>query len=291
MFKMPDNQVYATYGDNSSGRHPWYRLENQASLKRTKQPFRISPERASELAALEFEPVATPSVPARQLKVPRLAQPLTIDGDLEKWRKAGVQPQVVVRPSGRFDGPGDSSAVIRMAYEGQNVYFQILQFDDHPMFYQMIFEDNVELALNGACDGGFQFVAYKDADGQDILWRNRFFAPLPQIKLNPAHAPRLIKVLPNAQDVPERKTLEALYGVDMSNAKVIVTEFKLPIDKESFAGSEKDIFELGPGKSFWVGFFIDDNDSPYTDKQELSAWPATFGVFSAKEEGAQAICE
>jgi hypothetical protein len=288
---MPDNHIHATYGDNSSGRHPWYRLDNQESLKRTKQPFRLAAESASEVAALEFKPTPPASVPPRQLKIAGLAQPLTIDGDLEKWRKAGVPPQIVVRPSGGFDGPGDCSAIIRMAYEGQNLYFQILQFDDVPMFYQMIYEDNVELAINGAGDGGFQFVVYKDADGQDIIWRNRFFAGLPQVKLDPTHAPRVIKVLPDAKAVPERETLEALYGVDLSQAKVIVTEFKLPIDNVTYAGSEKDIVSLGPGKSFWIGFFIDDNDSPYTDKQELSSWPATFGVFSAKEEGAKVTCE
>ena len=53
----------------------------------------------------------------------------------------------------------------------------------------------------------------------------------------------------------------------------------------------KDVVELGPGKSFWIGFFIDDNDHPFTDVQELIAWPATFGMFSPKEEGAVAVCE
>ena len=189
------------------------------------------------------------------------------------------------------DGAGDCNAVIRMAYEGQNLYFQVLQFHDVPMFYQMVQEDCVELALNGAFGNGFQFICYKDADGNDHVWRNRFFAANSQRTFGAQHAPRIVRVLDSAENVSEREALEGLYGVDMSNAKVVLTEFKLPIDKESFSGAEGDVFPLGPGKSFWVGFFIDDNDHPYTDVQSLIQWPATFSMFNPKEDGALVTCE
>jgi hypothetical protein len=292
LFKAPDGQAYATWGDNADGRHPWFRLENQNSLKRSSRPFRLGEERAKELAALEAKPTAAPKKIAQpSIRIPRLATPLPIDGDLEKWRKAGIKPVSVIGPPGSFKGPRDCSAVIRMAYEGQNLYFQVLEFDDRPMFYAMVYEDCVELAINGACGPGFQFICYKDAEGKDHVWRNRFFMANSQKTFEPEHVPRIVKVLPDAQAVSERQLVENLYGVDLSQSKVVLTEFKLPIDTVTFSGAEQDIFELGPGKSFTIGFFIDDNDSPYTDVQRFMQWPATFGMFNPPEDGAQVICE
>jgi len=292
LFKMPDGKLHLTYGDNASGRHPWYRLDNQHSLKKTKQPFTLAADRAAELAALEWKPVApVTALPAPEIRIPKLAQPLPIDGDLEKWRKAGITPQIVIGPGGTFKGPHDNSAIIRVAYEGQNLYCQILQFDDVPVFYELVRGQCVEFSINGASDGGLQFVVYKNPEGRDIIWRNRFFSQIKQIEFDPAHAPRVIKVLDDAKAVPERAALEALYGVDLSNAKVIVTEFKLPLDKTTYAQVENDIPLLGKGNSFWLGFFVDDNDTPYTDVQRMINWPATFGMFSPKEDGAVAVCE
>lgn len=174
---------------------------------------------------------------------------------------------------------------------GAELYFQVLQFDDVPMFYSMVYEDCVELAINGACGPGFQYICYKDAEGKDHVWRNRFFMAGSQKFIEPKHAPRIVKVLPDAQAVSERQLLENLYGVDLSKSKVVVTEFKLPIDKVTFSGAEQDLFQLGPGKSFWIGFFIDDNDTPYTDVQRFLQWPATFGMFNPPEDGARVICE
>jgi hypothetical protein len=292
LFKMPDGKLHATVGSNADGRHPWYRLDNQESLKKSKHPFRLADDRAKELAAMDWKPTPPTAAMAQpQIRIPQLKSPLPIDGDLEKWRKAGVTPQIVIGPSGGFDGPGDCSAIIRMAYEGQNLYFQVLQFDDVPMFYQMVQEDCVELALNGAFGNGYQFVVFKDAEGKDHVWRNRFFEGGSQRAIDPAHAPSIVKVLDTAEAVTERATLEGLYGVDLSKAKVVLTEFKIPIDAKTYDPKKDDVFPLGSGKSFWVGFFVDDNDNPYTDVQSLICWPATFGMFSPKEDGALAICE
>jgi hypothetical protein len=292
MFKMPDNKIHFLIGDHASTKIPWYRLDKQASLKKTKESFRLSVERAKELAALDWKyarPVAGPPQPT--ITIPRLAQPLPIDGDLEKWRKTGIAP-IVVRPT---SSPADSSGLIRLAYEGQNLYFQILQFDDVVTFHQKdsaYQQDAVELAINGTFPNGFQFTVFKNVEGKERIWRHRFMQnKIPPRDLDPAHAPRVIRVLDNAEAVTEREILEGLYGVDLSQAKVIVTEFKLPMDKETWAQAESDIAELGPGKTFWIGFFLDDNDDPYTDVQGLSQWPATFGMFSPKEDGALAVCE
>ncbi len=295
LFKMPDGKLHATVGSNASGRHNWYRLDNQASLKRTKETFRVTDQRATELAALDgtrVEVVSRPPQPT--IRIPRLKSPLPMDGDLEKWRKAGIEPVVVIGPSSGMNGPGDCSGVLRMAYEGQNLYFQLLRFDDVVTFHQrdaMYQQDAFELALNGTHPNGFQFIVWKDPEGKDLMWRHRFFSDLAPQKPAPDLAPRIVRVLDNAEAVTERAALEGLYGVDLSKAKVIVTEFVLPIDKPLYVNAETDIIPLKPGSQFWIGFFLDDNDHPYTDVQSLSTWPATFGMSNPKEEGAIAVCE
>jgi hypothetical protein len=79
--------------------------------------------------------------------------------------------------------------------------------------------------------------------------------------------------------------------VDLSDCKVIVTEFKLPIDRVTYRGSEGSLFPVRPGASFWLGFLICDNDVPGTDVQDLLVWPASYGTFGPKEDGARAVFE
>jgi parallel beta-helix repeat protein len=296
LFKLPDDRIYLTYGDNASGRHPWYRLDNQQSLKKTTTAFRLDEARAKALAATEWKPAFQAiRPPPPRVRVPRLAKALPIDGDLEKWRTAGIEPAIFIGPSHMMDGPGDCSGVVRVAYEGKNLYFQVLRFDDVVTFHQrsnMFQQDALELALNGTHPNGFQFIVYKNPHGEDLIHRHRFFQKaIKARKIAPEHAPRIVRVLDNAADVPERAALEQLYGVDLSPAKVIVTEFMLPMDDNVWAEAEADAIDLKPGTEFWLGFFLDDNDQPYTDKQELSWWPATFGMFSPREDGAIAVCE
>jgi hypothetical protein len=71
----------------------------------------------------------------------------------------------------------------------------------------------------------------------------------------------------------------------------VLTEFKLPIDAITFAGAEQDVIPLGPGKSFWIGFFVNDSDVPFTDVQQFIHWPVTFGMFNPADDGARVICE
>ena len=290
---MPDGHLYMTNGDNTAGRHNWYRLENQESLVKTKQPFTLDQKHAAELASLEFKPPTLTKCPQPQIKIAHLKQPFTIDGDVHKWQQAGIQPQIVIGPSGTFKGAGDCSALIRLGYETNNLYIQVLSFDDIPVFGNFpVCQNSVEVALNGVWPNGMQFVAAKTAEGKDVVWRNRFFSPeVRQIFLDPQHAPCVVKVLNNAEDLPERDMLERLYGEDLSQAKVVVTEFKIPMDKETYVNAEKDIIEFGQGKTFWISFFVDDSDNPYTDAQKLIAWPVGSGMFSPKEDAAIAVCE
>jgi hypothetical protein len=179
-----------------------------------------------------------------------------------------------------------------MAYSGSDLYVQILRFDDVPAFFQPrdrhYLQDCVEMAINGF-GHGFKFDITRTSEDGDMILRQRFFANKLEMLVPAGHAPRVIKVLDNARAVPERELIESVYGTDLSAAKVIVTEFKLPIDPETYQGAEKDVFPLTPGSSFWLGFMIDDNDEPGSDVQNLMVWPATYGTFNPPEDGAKAI--
>ena len=88
-------------------------------------------------------------MPVPSVLIKHLAAPLTIDGDPQKWRTIGLEPQIVMTPdSGSgFNGPKDCSAVIRMAYEGNNMYVQVIRFDDVVTFHQPLFVN----VLQGRC--------------------------------------------------------------------------------------------------------------------------------------------
>ena len=176
LFKMPDGNIYMTNGDNTSGRHNWYRLDNVKSISKSRAPLTVTPKRAAELAAITVKQGPAPVVPQPQLRIPRLAGPMKIDGDLKKWRDAGVAPQITIGPSGNVKSAADASAIIRIAYEGNNLYFQVLSFDDKPVFGNWpVLQNSVELAINGVVPSGMQFVAGKREGGVDVVWRNRFF--------------------------------------------------------------------------------------------------------------------
>lgn len=293
MYRGPDGHAYVTVGSNVYGSHLWYRQTGEEQCLRKRIPCTVSAQLAATLAALPAaSAVKEMKPPQPRISVPRLAAPFPIDGTLEKWRKAGVPPQILMPPG--EGGAAKSSAMIRLAYEGQNIYVQVLQFDDVPIFsfglLCPVWQDCVEMGINGATEGGFQFLANRGPDGKTNVWRNRFFSNLARA-MDTAHTPCSVTVLPDAGQVPERAELEALWGADLSKSKVIVTEYKIPLDAQTYAGAEADVPQLGPGKSIWVGFFIDDGDIPGEETQHVMGWPSTFGFFSTKEDGALAICE
>jgi hypothetical protein len=224
-----------------------------------------------------------------------LKQPLPIDGGLEKWRKAGISPNIIITPDtamGGIDGPQDASAVIRMAYHGTDLYVQILRFARNPVFFQPVsrhyMQDCIEMCINGF-GPGFKFDISKTTDTGDIIIRERFYYTKLAKLLPAGHAPRVIKILDNAKDVGERAMIESVYGVDLASCKVIVTEFKLPMDAATYENAEQDVPKMTPGSSFWLGFTIDDNNQPGADLQNLMVWPATYGTFNPPSDGAKAI--
>jgi hypothetical protein len=204
---------------------------------------------------------------------------------------------VVVTPetaTGAIEGPGDTSAVIRLAYRGNSLYLQVLTFDDAPTFHQPVVrhhqQDGVELCINGFLPG-FKFDITRTGDAGPIVIRQRFTVPNLDLLIPPAHAPRIIQVLKDARDVPERRLIESIYGVDLAGSPVIVTECKLPIDPATYKDAVKDLFPLKPGQTFRLGFLINDNDNPGTDVRNYLVWPATYGNFNPVDDMAIAVLE
>ena len=193
-----------------------------------------------------------------------------------------------------IDGPRDVSCLVRLAYHGTDLYAQFLTFDDVPVYHQTVErhhqQDGVEIILNGFASG-FKFDATITTDAGPIVIRQRFYFKNLDKLLTPEHCPRVIKVLKNARGVPERALIESIYGVDLADSPVIVTEFKLPIDAETYAGSEPERIEVKPGATFRLGFLINDNDAAGADVQNYLVWPATYSNFGPLEDSAIAVFE
>jgi parallel beta-helix repeat protein len=294
-----DGQPYYVLGDYVANGYHWFRIEGADDIRRSRVPVKIDAARATTLAALPLpERLPPPTPPTTKVLVRRLAKPLPIDGDLQKWRDAGITPQAIVTPeSGSPDisGPADISGLIRLAYFGNDLYVQTLVFDNVVTFHQplakMYQQDGLEMGFNSFMTG-FKYNVSRTTDHGATLFRNRFAVAKMDRLYTPQEAPRVIKVLGDAKDVEERKLIEAVYGVDLSKSKVIVTEFKLPLTPEvAFEGDPTVLPKVAPGAQFWIGFFLNDNDTPGADEQKYLAWPATYGTFAVKEAGALATLE
>jgi hypothetical protein len=145
------------------------------------------------------------------------------------------------------------------------------------------------MAINSYMSG-YKFNVTRTQEHGETIFRDRFGKAAADRVLDPKLAPRSIRVLDNAHDIEERKLIEGIYGTDLSNAKVIVTEWKLPLEY-AFATDPTSGPKGNSGESFWLGFTIDDNDVPGSDIQKLIFWPATYGTFEVKERGALATLE
>ena len=295
MFTGNDGHLQVIVGDYMLNCQHWLSLENCDNYRSAVFPVQITPAKARELS---FRPAAAvrlrPKPAQPRITVRRLPGPMPIDGKLAKWR--GIAPQIVITPvtSTSVSSPKDASAVIRLAYHGQDLYVQILRFDDVVSFHQPSnkshLQDTMEMSLNGFFEG-FQYSVSRFTDTGPAIIRRRFFFGKLERRLTAEHAPRVVEVLPNAKDVSERQLIESIYGEDMSQCKVIVTEFKLPIDKTTYEAAEESIFPVRSGSGFWIGFMVDDNDVPGSDTQKMLVWPATYNTFGVKEDGAYAVFE
>lgn len=296
-FRGNDGRLHVLAGDYMLNCQHWLTLENYDNYRSASFPVSISPAKAHELTfrpAVAYRVRAKPAQP--RITIRKLREPLAIDGKLEKWRRAGITPQIVMTPVTGTDirSPKDASAVVRLAYLGQDLYVQILRFDDVVTFHQPStkthVQDTMEMMLNGFWEG-FQFSVSRFTDIGPGIVRRRFFYGKLEDRTPAEHAPRVVEVLDNAKEVTERRLIESIYGEDMADCKVIVTEFKLPIDKITYKGSEESLFPVKSGSGVWIGFMIDDNDVPGSDAYKNIVWPATYNTFSDKENGAYAVFE
>ena len=282
--------------DYMSNRNHWFVLR-QKDVRESKTKLQVNPEAASRLAAL---PVPKPDFaqgrPATPVvRIPQLKTPLAIDGSLQKWRDTDITPQIIISPessSGIEGGPGDASALVRLAYHGQDLYLQVLRFDDvialHQPRSRAYQQDAIEMCVNGIMEGiKFNISQTTDAGAVNQVdgWALKAYT------LDQKESPLVIKVLDTADEVSERQLIESIFGVNLRSNKVHIYETKIPMDAKTYAGRPEARFDLKSGQQFWLGFLIDDNDQPGTDMQNFLLWPTTYGTFSAKETGAIGILE
>ena len=296
-FENPDGSVSISAGDYMRNGQHWMQLTGAHSYIKNSYPV--------TLTAQSFQPAAADgkmtgyTILARsdqpRVTIPKLAAPLTIDGDMAKWRTAGVMPQITILPhGGGIKDAVDCSALVRLAYESNNLYVQVIRFDDNIVLDspsgQTQCQDTTEMMINGFFDG-FQFSVSNYRDSGDSIWRRRFYFGNLAMVLPADHCPTKVTVYDSPKDIPERKMIEDNYGVDLSKDKVLVMEYKIPIDEITYVGDTKALFPVASGKTAWIGFMIDDNDIPGTDGQRLMIWPANYSTFAGKEVSAYCTFE
>ncbi len=293
-----DGNVQIMVGDYMQNCHHWFTLHNVGAVKHTTLPVTITDAIAWTLACRPPRlHQALGTAPPPELLIKKLPRALPIDGDMQKWRALGFPPQILLTPQncyGQIDGPQDCSGTIRLGYFEHDLYAQVVVFDDvvsfHQPFQRFYKGDSLQFCINGFLTG-FGFSLAKSTDLGDVFFRNRFFFQKMDKYLDPAKAPRVIKKFASAQDFPERQYIESIYGVDLSKCQVCIYEFKLPLDEETYKDDEKIVPPVGPGKWMWLGFMLNDNDTPGTDVQNFIAWPGTFGMFNPQETSAKAFFE
>ena len=295
-FKGNDGKHHVAYGNFNECCLYWFTMDGLEKVRKTVQKVSVSQEQRARLASLPVPAAVTAAQPAPVRVTIKKTKELAIDGDLKKWRALLPIPQAVITPdSGAgIAGPADCSALMRFAHDGANLYVQCIKFDNaiamgNPgaLFFR---QDGLEMCINGFAKG-FKFNVTRLHEKGDIILRDRFYGQPPDKFLDPAKAPRRIEVLDSAELVTERKFIEDAYGVDLSKSKVMITEFKLPLNDDTYENDVKAKPAMGSGSTIWIGIFVNDNDMPGGDIQNYLAWPSTYGTFNSVDTGALATFE
>ncbi|MCL2701421.1 MAG: right-handed parallel beta-helix repeat-containing protein [Phycisphaerae bacterium] len=281
-----DGKPYLIAGDYVAQAYHWLALEGHDKLIHQRVPVTIDAALAAVLAKEPALPVAHYPVPQPpKFTIKKIDKELPADGDLAKWRTLGIKPIVIGPDQTVKNDPRDTSAVIRMAHNGDKLFVQIIKFDDVLTFHQRhigahYLHDGAEMCINGFYSGWKYNVTR--LNGEDVVYRDRFMESRSDF-LTTTQCPRKITLLDNARDVEERKMLEAARGLDMSGCKVMLIEFTLTPDAIRDMNGQQ--MEFGGGKSFRVGFMINDGDVPGADLMNIITWPVMYGTFSFVEEG------
>jgi hypothetical protein len=232
------------------------------------------------------------------LGIPKLPAAFTMDGDPAKWR--GIKP-ILITPelAGKAIGPENSSAVVRFAWQGTDLYVQVVKFDDRIVLFQKepgkhYLQDGVEIAINSYPEGfkyNMTLLDEKPAVFRDT-WRGSFGHPEYNVLLAPEVAPRSIKVLTDtAAVVAERSLIEAATGADLSKCQALVIEAKIPRAAMTPMQFPHQEVEFASGKGFRLGIMLNDNDVPGWDALNPVVWPSTYYTFARPDVLAPAVFE
>jgi hypothetical protein len=294
-----DGKAHMVLGDYSAQAYHWLTVTGLDKIRKHGEKVTVSPALAQALAELPAQPVRDwPVSPVQPLGIPTLASPLAMDGDPAKWR--GIQPLLITPElASKAIGPENNSAVVRFAWHGSDLYAQVVKFDDRIVLFQReptkhYLQDGVEIAINSYPEGFKYNISM--IDGQPAVfrdtWRGNYGRPELNALLPPDVAPRSIRILDDTTPVAaERALIEAATGADLSKAKAMVIELKIP--QSSMTPMERPerevVFERGKG--FRLGIMLNDNDVPGWDDLNPAVWPSTYGTFERPDRLAPVIFE
>ena len=286
-FTADDGTPYLVIGDYSCQAYHWLQLQGADKLIRQAIPLTVPTAQAAVLAAEPPQPVpAWPVPPITSITIKALKTPLTVDGDVEKWRRLGIKP-IVITPDVHGSSPTSSSAIARLAYHQDKLYVQVIKFDDVVTFHQNdkdkhYLQDGIEMAINSYPEG-FKYNVTRLAGTGDVVfrdtWRGNFGHPECNQLLSPEVAPRVIKVLNSAEALADRKLIESAYGVDLGQGKAVVMEFMIPRSAMTPMERQEMEVEMASGRTCRIGFAINDNDQPGSDALNPVVWPVTYATF------------
>ncbi len=294
-----DGKAHMVLGDYSAQAYHWLTVTGMDRIRKHGQAVSVSPALAQSLAAAPAQPVRHwPVPPVPPLVIPKLAAPLAMDGDPAKWR--GIKPLLITPElAGKAIGPENNSAVIRLAWQGNDLYVQVIKFDDKIVLFQSdpgkhYLQDGIEFAINSYPEG-FKFNLTL-IDGKPAVFRDTWRAGWGQPQLNallaPEVAPRSMRILDDTAAVAEeRKLIEAATGADLSKAKAMVIEAKIPQSAMTPMSRPEQEVVFASGKGFRLGIMLNDNDVSGWDALNPVVWPSTYGTFERPDRLAPAVFE
>ena len=160
----------------------------------------------------------------------------------------------------------------------------------HQPLSRFYLADSLQFCINGFLTG-FAFSIAQTTDQGTVFYRNRFFEQRFNLQLDPAKAPRVVKVFESTKDIPERKYIEDIYGIDLSKKSRVRHRVQAAARRDELPGRHADHSARRVGQGILVRPHAQRQRHPGADIQNYIAWPATFGMFAMPEAGARAIFE
>lgn len=295
-----DGKPYMVLGDYADQAYHWLAVTGVDQIRKHAVKVTVSARLAQTLAAAPVQPVRpwpVPPVPA--ITIAKLAAPFAIDGDPAKWR--GIKPLLITPElAGKAIGPENNSAVVRLAWQGNDLYIQVVKFDNKIVLFQSdsrkhYLQDGIEFAINSYPEG-FKFNLSLIA-GKPAIWRDTWRAGWGgnsnlNALLTAEVAPRSIRVLDDTAAVAEeRELIEGATGSDLSKAKVMIIEVRIPQSAMTPMQRPEQEVVFASGKGFQLGIALNDNDVSGWDDLNPVMWPSTYGTFERPDRLAPAVFE